>query len=81
VLLGGAATLPEHRGRGIYSALVAKRLTDARAHGRTAAVIQAVRASSAPIVAKLGFREICSLDFYAWEGAPHQEIPMLKLAD
>ena len=81
VLLGGAATLPEHRGRGIYSALVAKRLTDARAHGRTAAVIQAVRATSAPIAAKLGFREICGLEFYAWEGAPHQEIPMLKLAD
>jgi len=81
VLLGGAATLPEHRGRGIYSALVAKRLADARADGRTAAVIQAVRSTSAPIAAKLGFREICGLEFYAWEGAPHQEIPMLKLAD
>jgi len=81
VLLGGAATLPEHRGRGIYSALVAKRLADARADGRTAAVIQAVRSTSAPIAAKLGFREICSLEFYAWEGAPHQEIPMLQLAD
>ncbi len=81
VLLGGAATLPEHRGRGIYSALVAKRLADARADGRTAAVIQAVRSTSAPIAAKLGFREICSLEFYAWEGAPHQEIPMLKLED
>jgi GNAT superfamily N-acetyltransferase len=81
VLLGGAATLPEHRGRGIYSALVAKRLADARADGRTAAVIQAVRSTSAPIAAKLGFREICALEFYAWEGAPHQEIPMLQLAD
>jgi GNAT superfamily N-acetyltransferase len=81
VLLGGAATLPEHRGRGIYSALVAKRLADARADGRTAAVIQAVRSTSAPIAAKLGFREICGLEFYAWEGAPHQEIPMLQLAD
>lgn len=81
VLLGGAATLPEHRGRGIYSALVAKRLADARADGRTAAVIQAVRSTSAPIAAKLGFREVCGLEFYAWEGAPHQEIPMLKLAD
>ena len=59
VLLGGAATLPEHRGRGIYSALVAKRLADARADGRAAAVIQAVRSTSAPIAAKLGFREIC----------------------
>jgi GNAT superfamily N-acetyltransferase len=81
VLLGGAATLPEHRGRGIYSALVAQRLADARADGRTAAVIQAVRSTSAPIAAKLGFREICGLEFYAWEGAPHQEIPMLQLAD
>ena len=81
VLLGGAATLPEHRGRGIYSALVAKRLADARADGRSAAVIQAVRSTSAPIAAKLGFREVCGLEFYAWEGAPHQEIPMLKIAD
>jgi len=81
VLLGGAATLPEHRGRGIYSALVAKRLADARADGRSAAVIQAVRSTSAPIAAKLGFREVCGLEFYAWEGAPHQDIPMLKLED
>jgi len=81
VLLGGAATVPEQRGRGIYSALVAKRLADARADGRRAAVIQAVRATSAPICAKLGFREVCGLEFYAWEGAPHQDIPMLKLAD
>jgi GNAT superfamily N-acetyltransferase len=81
VLLGGAATLPEHRSRGIYSALVAKRLADARTDGRRAAVIQAARSTSAPIAAKLGFREVCGLEFYAWEGAPHQEIPMLKLTD
>jgi GNAT superfamily N-acetyltransferase len=81
VLLGGAATLPEHRGRGIYSALVARRLADARADGRRAAVIQAVRSTSAPICAKLGFREVCALEFYEWEGAPHQDIPMLKVAD
>jgi GNAT superfamily N-acetyltransferase len=81
VLLGGAATLPEHRGRGIYRALVAKRLADARADGRSAAVIQAVRSTSAPIAAKLGFREVCGLEFYAWDGVPHQDIPMLKIAD
>jgi GNAT superfamily N-acetyltransferase len=81
VLLGGAATVPEARGRGIYSALVAKRLADARADGRSAAVIQAVRSTSAPIAAKLGFREVCGLEFYAWEGAPHQDIPMLKLEE
>ena len=67
VLLGGAATVPEARGHGLYTALVKRRLDDARADGRTAAVIQADRMTSAPICAKLGFRELCSLEFYAWE--------------
>ncbi|HZP96870.1 MAG TPA: GNAT family N-acetyltransferase [Candidatus Limnocylindria bacterium] len=66
VLLGGAATLPEVRGKGIYSALVKRRLDDARADGREAAVIQADRDTSAPICAKLGFRELCSLEVLAW---------------
>lgn len=65
VLLGGAATLEECRGHGIYTALVARRLADARADGRTAAIIQADRKTSAPICAKLGFREVCGLEFYA----------------
>jgi GNAT superfamily N-acetyltransferase len=66
VLLGGAATLPEARGRGVYSALVRRRLADARADGREAAVIQADRDTSAPICAKLGFRELCSMEVFAW---------------
>ena len=66
VLLGGAATVPEARGRGTYTALVKRRLDDARADGREAAVIQADRDTSAPICAKLGFRELCSLEFYGW---------------
>ncbi|MFZ5828160.1 MAG: hypothetical protein ACOY94_27965 [Bacillota bacterium] len=66
VLLGGAATLKEYRGKGTYSSLVARRLADARADGKQAAVIQAVRSTSAPICAKLGFREVVGLDFYAW---------------
>lgn len=65
ILLGGAATLEEYRGHGIYSALVARRLADARADGRSAAIIQADRNTSAPICAKLGFREICGLELYA----------------
>jgi GNAT superfamily N-acetyltransferase len=65
VLLGGAATLEEYRGNGLYSALVARRLADARADGRTAAVVQADRHTSAPICAKLGFREICGLEIFA----------------
>ena len=65
VLLGGAATLEEYRGHGIYTALVARRLADARVDGRTAAVIQGDRKTSAPICAKLGFREICGLEMFA----------------
>jgi GNAT superfamily N-acetyltransferase len=65
VLLGGAATLEEYRGHGLYSALVARRLADAHADGRTSAVVQADRRTSAPICAKLGFREICGLEMFA----------------
>jgi hypothetical protein len=64
VLLGGAATLEEYRGQGIYTALVAQRLADARADGRTSAVVQADRKTSAPICAKLGFRELCGLEIF-----------------
>jgi acetyltransferase (GNAT) family protein len=66
VLLGGAATLPDARGHGAYTALVKRRLDDARADGREAAVIQADRNTSAPICAKLGFKELCSLEMFVW---------------
>ncbi len=66
VLLGGAATLPEARRNGIYTALVKRRLDDARADGAEAAIIQADRDTSAPICAKLGFRELCGLELYVW---------------
>lgn len=65
-LLGGAGTLPEHRGKGIYTSLVARRLADARADGIEAAVLQAVQSSSAPICRKIGFRDIGAMDFYGW---------------
>lgn len=64
-LLGGAATLPEHRGHGVYSGMVARRLADPRADGAQAAVIQVVRSTSAPICARLGFTEISALDLFA----------------
>lgn len=72
VLLGGAATLPEARGHGLYRQLVKRRLDDARADGRSAAVIQADRDTSAPICAKLGFRELCSLEVFGWSPEAHQ---------
>lgn len=53
--LGGAATRNEFRNRGIYSALVKKRLLHAQAHGMKLAIIDARADSSAPILQKLGF--------------------------
>ena len=66
VILAGAAVLEEHRGRGIYRSLVRRRLEDVRGEGIEAAVIQAVRSTSAPICRSLGFDEVCSQELYAW---------------
>jgi predicted GNAT family acetyltransferase len=65
-VMQGAATLSDYRGNGIYTALMAKRLADARALGMEAAILQADRTTSAPICANLGFEEVCSIDIYAW---------------
>lgn len=65
-LLGGAATLPEYRGWGIYTSLVAHRLKSAGDDGKQIAVIPATRGTSAPICQKLGFAERCSMEIYAW---------------
>jgi hypothetical protein len=73
IRLGGAATLMEHRGKGVYSSLVARRLADAREDGAEAAVIEAVRTTSAPVCRKLGFTEICSLELYAWTPESEQK--------
>ncbi len=66
VVLAGSAVLEEHRGRGIYRSLVRRRLEDVRGEGIEAAVIQAVRSTSAPICRSLGFEEVCSQELYAW---------------
>ena len=65
-VMQGAATLNEYRGHGIYTAMMAKRLADARAMGKDTAVLQGDRKTSAPICVKLGFKEVCSIDFYVW---------------
>jgi hypothetical protein len=72
VQLFSSATLPTWRYRRIYTSLVARRLADAYRDGARAAVVQADRASSAPICQKLGFTELSSLELYAWipPGAP-----------
>ena len=63
-LLLSSATLPDFRGYGIYTSLTARRLADADQDGIEAAIIQAVRATSAPICRKLGFVEIMPMDLY-----------------
>jgi hypothetical protein len=60
VTMFGGATLPEARGRGAYRALVAARWEDAVARGTPALVTQA-GAQSRPILARLGFRELCEI--------------------
>ena len=68
-VMQGAATLNEHRGQGIYTAMMAKRLADARAMGKDTAVLQGDRKTSAPICVKLGFKDVCSIDYYLWGNA------------
>ena len=60
VTLFGGATLPEARGRGAYRALVAARWADAVERGTPLLVTQAGRMSR-PILARLGFQEICEI--------------------
>ncbi len=60
VTLFGGATLPEARGRGAYRALVAARWEDAVSRGTPVLVTQA-SPMSRPILAQLGFREVCEI--------------------
>ena len=60
VTMHGGAVLPEARGRGAYRALVAARWEDAVARGTPVLVTQA-GAQSRPILARLGFAEVCTI--------------------
>ena len=60
VSLFGGSTLPEARGHGAYQALVAARWQDAVARGTPVLVTQA-SPMSRPILARLGFREVCEI--------------------
>lgn len=59
--LMGAVVLPEHRGRGLYRALVASRLRHAARQGCTLATSHARAETSHPILRRLGFRDVCLL--------------------
>lgn len=58
--MSGAGVLPEARGRGVYRALVRARWDDAVARGTPLAVTDA-GSMSRPILARLGFREVCTI--------------------
>jgi hypothetical protein len=60
VTLFGGATLADARGRGAYRALVRARWDDAVARGTPLAVTDA-GSQSRPILARLGFREVCTI--------------------
>lgn len=66
VMLSGAATEEAFRGRGVYRALLKRRLDDARAVGADTAVIRAARDTSAPICARLGFEEFVAIRGWCW---------------
>ena len=53
--LAGSGVLGSHRGRGIYRAMVAARLTYAVEHGATIALSQGNVSTSSPILQRLGF--------------------------
>lgn len=59
VYLIGAVVLPEHRGRGLYRALVDARLRHAASCGIPLATCQAMPETSAPILERLGFTTVC----------------------
>ncbi len=67
VRLWGAGTLPGHRGRGAYRALVVERCRHAQTLGATLALAKANTASSSPILRAAGFRRVATERRYALE--------------
>jgi hypothetical protein len=63
VICAGGATIPEARGRGAYTALVAARWNDAVARGTPALVCHAGKMSR-PILEKLGFVAVGEMQFH-----------------
>ena len=65
-LLWGGETAPAHRGRGFYQAVVHRRLQALQAHHAVQfAAAQAREGTSAPILARLGFRDVGSIEVWA----------------
>ncbi len=65
--LYGGATLPEQRGKGLYTALLAVRAREARQRGYRYLTIDAGRMSK-PIVERRGFRYLTTVTSCVWKG-------------
>ena len=63
--LFGGTTLAEHRGRGLYTNLLAVRLKEIRERGYSFAVVE-TGAMSKPIVEKHGFQHLTTVYDYEW---------------
>jgi hypothetical protein len=59
LLLFGGATAPWARGRGLYRALIRARWDEAERRGTPALVVQANPSTSAPILRRVGFVDVC----------------------
>ncbi|MCX6836170.1 MAG: hypothetical protein NTW07_13785 [candidate division Zixibacteria bacterium] len=65
-LLCGGATPQEYRGRGVYKALLARRLADITREGINTVIVLADQRTSAPICARAVFAKVCDLQMYVW---------------
>ena len=62
--LFGGCVLEQHRGQGVYSALLDARLALAQARGFDAVGIYARHGTSAPIVERLGFEKLGEMQYW-----------------
>lgn len=62
VYLTGGATMPQYRRWGVYSALLTRRLLDARERGAQLATVWAREETSSPILRRRGFSKHCELN-------------------
>ena len=67
--LYGGATIPQHRQRGLYTAVLAARVQAALRHGYRFLTTTASPLSR-PILARHGFRQLTTVDDYEWKGQP-----------
>lgn len=78
--LWGGSTLEEHRGRGIYTALLAARVQQALRRGAAYLTIDA-SPMSAPIVQRFGFIYLATAWACTWRAAPDTDAPILEGPD